>query len=129
MRKSMSQKLQLKVGPGAILKIDYVIDDNKKPRILDAEPALFPNNLGYAKIVKGTVVKLKDKDFAFLKTSSSDFFIAPQKVKKYNLEDKEAIKGLVVYCYNKKKEVWDWTTVSTNKRVKPVKNSSQLPHS
>lgn len=129
MKKSMSQKLQLKVGPGAILKIDYVIDDNKKPRILDAEPAHFPNNLGYAKIVEGTVVKLKDKDFAFLKTSSSDFFIAPQKVKKYNLEDKEAIKGLVVYCYNKKKEVWDWITVSTNKRVKPVKNSSQLPHS
>ena len=129
MKKSMSQKLQLKVGPGAILKIDYVIDDNKKPRILDAEPAHFPNNLGYAKIVEGTVVKLKDKDFAFLKTSSSDFFIAPQKVKKYNLEDKEAIKGLVVYCYNKKKEVWDWITVSTNKRVKPVKNSSQFHHS
>ena len=68
-----------------------------------------------SKKVEGKVRKRDDKDFAFLKTKEGDYFISPNVVRKYGLQDGEVVKGLIVYDYNKKKETWGWTCISINK--------------
>ena len=114
--KRMKQKLRFKVGKGTVLKINYITETDGKYRILSARQTSLPNDLDYAKIVEGEVIKRTDKDFAFLKTANGDFYISSQVVRKYNIQNKETIKSLVVYEYNRKKEAWDWTCVSINKK-------------
>jgi hypothetical protein len=114
--KRMTQKLRFKIGIGAVLKIYYITEPDGKLRILNAGQTRFPSDLAFAKVVEGTIRKRADKDFAFLKSNVSDFFIAPQIVRKYCLQDNETVKSLVVYDYNRKKESWDWTCVSINKK-------------
>jgi transcription termination factor Rho len=82
---------------------------------LSACQTRFPSDLDYAKVVEGTIRKRDDKNFAFLKTNNGDIYIAPQIVRKYNLLNNEAVKSLVVYDYNRRKETWNWTCVSINK--------------
>ena len=69
-----------------------------------------------SKVVEGKVRKRTDKDFAFLKTKDGDYFISPNVVRKYDIQDGEVVKGLIVYDYNKKKEAWGWTCISINKK-------------
>lgn len=114
--KRVAQKLRFKVGAGVVLKINYFTEADGKFRILSAGLTRFPADLDYAKVVEGTVKRQADKDFAFLKTCNGDFFITSQIVCKYNLQDNETVKSLVVYDYNRKKEVWNWTCVSINKK-------------
>ena len=113
--KRMTPKLRFKVGAGAVLKVNYITEADGKQRVLHAEKTKFPTNLDFAKVVEGKVSKRTDKEFAFLKTSNGDFFIAPNTVRKYNLQNNETIKSLIVYDYNRKKDSWGWTCVSINK--------------
>ena len=114
--KRMTQKLRFKVGTGVVLKINYITEPDGKLRILNAGQTCFLSDLDYAKIVEGTVKKRTDKDFAFLKTTNGDFYISPQLVRKYNLQNNAVVRSLVVYDYNRRKENWDWTCVSINKK-------------
>lgn len=116
--KRIVQKLPFKVGLGAVLKINYIIDSNGKARIIRATQTPFPEYLDFAKVVEGTTRKRTDKDFAFLKTTSGDFYIAPNIVRKYDIQDGEIVKSLVVYDYNRNRAIWDWTCVSIkNKNI------------
>lgn len=114
-KKRLSQKLRIKVGPGAVLKISFYVEADGKPKILNAIKGIFSNNLDYAKIVQGVVRKREDKSFAFLRTDSQDYFITPAVVQKYHVSDGEKLKALVVYDYEKKKESWSWVCVSIKK--------------
>ena len=114
-KKRLSQKLRLKVGPGVVLKTNYINDPEGKPKILNAVKANFPNNLEYAKVVAGVVSKREDKAFAFLRTDTQDYFISPNVVQKYHVSDGEHLKALVVYDYDKKKESWSWVCISIKK--------------
>ena len=113
--KRMTQKLRFKVGPGAVLKINYIADSDGKMRLLSASKANFTADINFAKVIQGIIKKRDDKDFAFLKTDSGDFFVAPNVVAKYKLQDGEAAQSLVIYDYNRKKESWNWTCISFNK--------------
>lgn len=115
-QKRTLQKLRFKVDVGAVLKINYITESDGNLRVLSARQTRFSDDLDYAKIVEGTVQKLSGKDFAFLKCKGGNYFIAPNIVKKYNLQNNETIKDLVVLDYNKKKESWDWTSISINRR-------------
>ena len=114
--KRTSQKLRIKVGPGAMLKINYLMEADGNIRILSSAQARYQDDLDFAKVVEGTVCKRDDKDFAFLKTKNKDYFISPNVVRKYGIQDGETIKSLVVYDFNKKREVWDWSCISINKK-------------
>lgn len=113
--KRMVQKIRFKVGPGVVLKINYIRDANGKEKILNAGQAKFPTDLNYAKVVEGNVDKRPANPFAFLRSNDADCFIAPQTVKKYGLQGGETVKSLVVYDYNKGKEKWNWVCVSIKK--------------
>lgn len=116
MKKRICQKLRIKVGPGAVLKINYITEADRNKRILNSVQTRFPDSLDFAKVVEGTVQKRSDKDFAFLKTNKGNFFMAPFVARKHDVQDGEKVKCLVVFDYNKKKDRWDWTCVSTNKK-------------
>lgn len=113
--KHISQRLRIKVETGVVLKINYITEPNGKIRILSSGQTPCPDNLDFAKVVGGTIIKRNDKDFAFLKTPQDDYYISPNIVRKYGLQDSENVKGLLVYDYNKKKGVWDWVCISIKK--------------
>lgn len=110
--KRMIQKLPFKVGSGVVLKINYTIEPNGKTHIIRAGQTPFPRDLDFAKVVEGRTIKRTDREFAFLRTTSGDFYIAPNIVRKYDIQNGEIVKSLVVYDYNRNRETWDWTCVS-----------------
>ena len=115
--KRMIQKLRFKVGSGVVLKINYTIEPNGKTHIIRTVQTPFPRDLDFAKVVEGRTIKRTDRDFAFLRTTSGDFYIAPNIVRRYNIQDGEIIKSLVVYDYNRNSATWDWRCVSINKNI------------
>jgi len=115
-KKHISQKLRSKVGHGMVLKINYVSEPDGKIRILSSSQTQFTDGLDYAKVVEGKARKRTDKDFAFLKAKEGEYYISPNVVRKYGIQDGDVVKGLIVYDYNKKKEEWDWTCISINKK-------------
>ena len=114
-QKRLSQKLRIKVGPGAVLKINYIIEAEGKPKILNAVKGNFPNDLQYAEVVQGIVDKRDDKPFAFLKVGTQRYFIPPNTVQKFHVGNGETLKALAVYDYDKKKDSWNWVCISINK--------------
>ena len=74
-----------------------------------------PQNIGYAKYIKGIVDKKSDKEFAFLKSASTRCFIPPILVKKYSLNNGDAVTSLIAYDFDKKKEMWNWICVNIKK--------------
>lgn len=110
--KRMIHKFRFNVGVGSILKINYIKDANGKIKILNSAKTSFPNNLSYIKVVEGLVNKQKQNNFAFMKSSIGNCFISGNIIQKYNVVNGEQIKTLVVYDYNKKKEVWNWVCIS-----------------
>lgn len=110
--KRESKKLSFKVSPGVVLKINSIVEPTGKLQIIRAIKTPLPNNLDYAKVVEGTVSKHASNIFAFLKSTEGDFYIAPNVVKRYDVENGETIKSLIVYDYNRKKMTWDWTCIS-----------------
>ena len=115
-QKRLSQKLRTKVGPGAVLKINYILEADGKPKVLNAVRGTFSNDLQYAKVVQGTISKRDDKPFAFLKTRTKDYFIPPATVQKYHVTNGDAVKAFAVYDYEKRKETWNWVCISINKQ-------------
>ena len=114
-QKRLSQKLRIKVGPGAVLKINYILEADGKPKVLNAVKGTFSNNLQFAKVVQGTISKRDDKLFAFLKTGTQDYFISPATVQKYHITNGDVVKALAVYDFDRKKETWNWICISINK--------------
>lgn len=115
MKKRMTQKLRIKIAPGAVLKINYILDSGGNPRVLSAGKTQFSSNLDFAKVVDGLVMKRDEWAFAFLHYNNEKAFISPNTLKKYNVSDGELVKALVVFDFNPKKDKWDWTCVSINK--------------
>lgn len=109
------QKLPIKSKVGDVLKIHYTEQPDHTPSILSAKETSLVASTDYAKLVEGVVKKRSDKDFAFLKTSSSNYFIAPPMVRQYHLQDGDRVRCLVAFDYNTKKQSWNWTC------IKPLK--------
>lgn len=111
----MVQKMRIKVGVGAVIKINYIQDSAGQMKVLNTTKTGLPNYLTYAKVVEGTIDKREDKDFAFLKSGSTRCFVSPKTVKKYGVTNNENVKSLIVYDYDKKKESWNWVCISIKK--------------
>lgn len=111
-QKSIKQKLRLRVNLGDVLKINYIIAPDGTLRILNAVKTQLASGLNYAKMVRGVVRKRADKDFAFLHTANGDYFMSPDIVNRSNIEDGMRQRCLAVYCYNPKKDSWDWKCMS-----------------
>lgn len=109
-------KLSIQVSVGAVLKINYVIGANGRANVLKVAQGSFTNNLPYAKAVSGTVSRRQDKPFAFLRTAGQDYFVPPQVVQRFQVEDGDDVKALVVYDFDKKKATWNWLCISVNKQ-------------
>lgn len=114
--KRMSQKLRFKVGPGAVLKINYIVNGDGRPKILNAGKAPFPSDLSYAKVVEGTIKKRDEWNFAFLHAGNKKCFVPPSVVNKYGVGDGQAVKALIVYDYDKSKSAWNWICLSINNK-------------
>jgi hypothetical protein len=114
--KHVLQKLSITVGPGVVLKINYIVEPTGRFHIIRAINTPFPNDLNYAKVVEGTVSKHAGRNFAFLKSAEGDFYISPNVVQKYNVVNGETIKSLIVYDYNRNRMTWDWTCISINRK-------------
>lgn len=110
--KRMSQKLRFKVSVGDVLKLFYITDKEGRIKILNARKVQLLGGLNYAKSVNGIIDKNDDKEYAFLKEGSFKCFVPPAVVKKNNLKNGDNIKSLVVYDYDKKKELWSWVCVN-----------------
>ena len=117
--KRMAQQLRFKAATGTALKITFIKDADRRVRLLKTERTSLPKDLDYAKAVEGTIQKRQDKEFAFLKADDSKYFIPPSLVSKHKLQGGDKIKALVVYDYNRKKEVWDWICISIIHQPQP----------
>lgn len=111
----ISTKLRFKVSAGNVLKLRFITDKDSKMKVLSAEKVQLPANLDYAKFVDGTIIRNNDKEFAFLKSGSLKCFVSPIVVNKYNLKNKDNVRGLIVNDYDRKKELWNWVCVYINK--------------
>lgn len=109
-------KLSIQVSVGAVLKINYVIGANGRAHVLKVAQGSFTNDLPYAKVVSGTVSRRQDKPFAFLRTAGQDYFVPPQVVQRFQVEDGDDVKALVVYDFDKKKATWNWLCININKQ-------------
>lgn len=115
MKRQAVHKFRTKVGTGAILKINYITEANGKIKIFNTENTRLSNGIPYIKSIEGTVDKQDGKNFAFLKSTAGDCFVAPDVVKKFELKNREHIKALAVYDYNKNKATWNWVCVSVKR--------------
>lgn len=113
--KRMVQRLRFKIGPGVVLKINYITETDGNQRILSANQTPFPTNLDFAKVVEGSIKKRDEWAFAFFHYGDEKAFVAPNTVNKYNVKDGEFIKALVVYDYDRKKEKWNWICLSVKR--------------
>lgn len=112
--KRMTQKLRIKVGPGSVLKINYITDGDRHPKVLNACKASFPPNLSYAKVIDGKIKKREEWAFAFIHYDNKKCFVPPRVVSKYGVVDDQEVKCLIVYDYDKGKESWNWVCLSIN---------------
>jgi len=114
MEKKMAQKLRFNVGPGAVLKINYILDGDGRIKILNAGRTAFPTDLPYAKVVEGTIKKREGWNYAFMHSGNDKCFVPPTVVAKYNLDDGQEVQCLIVYDYDKNKQTWNWVCLSIN---------------
>ena len=109
------QKLRFKVHIGSILKLHYITEKEGKIKILSSTTVQLPSDLDYAKYIEGKIDKRNDKEFAFLISGSIGCFIPPSIVRKYNLNNGDYVRSLIVYDYDKKKKSWNWVCVNIKK--------------
>jgi hypothetical protein len=105
-------KIRFKVGIGTVLKINYIKEADGHILVLNAIRVQMPANLQYAKFVNGTIIKSKDKDYAFLKSVEGNCFISANCAKKYSIKNGEQLKGLIAIDYDTKKKTWNWVCLS-----------------
>ena len=115
-KKRMMQKLRTRVNAGMVLKINYVEDQEGHPKVINSTRTNLPADLTYAKYVEGVVNKRADKNFAFLKCGFKDYFISPNVVLHFNVQNGEQVKCLAIYNYNRRNDNWDWTCVTIIRR-------------
>lgn len=113
--KQMREKIRFKVGPGVVLKLNYITEADGHMRVLQAGKSSFPTNLNYAKVVQGIIRKRNEWPYAFMHYDSQKAFVSPQTVNKYHVQDGESVKCLIVYDYDKKKNNWNWVVISINR--------------
>lgn len=115
-------KVKFKVNIGSVLRIKYFIDSNNRPKIFNTMKCSLHSDLPYAKKVEGVVQQYSNnKSFAFLKTNSLKCYISPNIMQKYNLNNNDNVRALIVYEYDKKKDSWNWICVkiiSNNEKTK-----------
>ena len=109
------QKLRFRVQAGSTLKLHYITDSEGRMKIISSTRLQLPSNLNYAKYVEGKIDKRDDKEFAFLKSDSISCFVSPNIVKKYDLKNGDNIRSLIIYDYDKKKDMWNWVCVNAKK--------------
>lgn len=118
LEKRMSPKLRFKANPGTVLKINYIEESDGKPKILNAERVLLPDNLSYAKIVEGTINKKKEQPFAFLLSENGTrCYVPPSVVAHSQLADGQTAKCLIVNDYDKKNDRWSWVCLKIIKII------------
>ncbi len=113
--KQIKEKIRFMVGPGVVLKINYIIEADGRMRVLQTGKTPFPTDLNYAKVVQGTIKKRDEWLFAFMHYGDQKAFVSPQIVNKYHIKDGESVKCLIVYDFDKKKEKWNWVVISINR--------------
>jgi tetratricopeptide (TPR) repeat protein len=113
--KLLKEKIRFKVGPGAVIKLNYITEADGRMRVLQAGKTTFPPGLDYAKVVQGTIKKRNESSFAFMHYGDQKAFVSPQAVNKYHVTNGENVKCLIVYDYDKKKEKWNWVVISINR--------------
>lgn len=113
--KQLKEKIRFIVGPGAVLKLNYVIEADGHMRVLQAGKTPFPTDLNYAKVVQGTIKKRDDWPFAFMHYGDQKAFVSPQIVNKYHVTDGENVKCLIVYDFDRRREKWNWVVISINR--------------
>lgn len=113
--KQIKEKIRFKVGPGAVLKLNYITEADGRMRVLHAGKTPFPTNLDYAKVVQGTITKRDEWSYAFMHYDDQKAFVSPQVVNKYHVTDGENLKCLIVNDYDRKKGKWSWVVISINR--------------
>lgn len=113
--KKMSCKLRIKTAVGSVLKINYIEETDGKSKVLNAIKAALPNTLTYIKETEGTISKRENNEYAFLNSPVESCFLSPAVTQKYNIKNKEQVRALIAYDYNKKKDSWNWTCVTIKK--------------
>lgn len=114
-KKRMIQNLRFRVEAGTILKLNYVIESSGKERILKANKCGLPDDLNYAKRVEGVIRKKTDWPYAFLHHGNDSVFISPSVVGLYNVKDGENVNCLLVFDYNRNKNLWNWVVICVNR--------------
>lgn len=112
-KKKTTQRLPIRVEDGDVLKIRYTVEGDKF-NILKAEKTTLTTGIKYAKESEGTISKREIHPFAFLNAGTTQAFVAPGVVKKYNLKDGDKVKALLVYDYNSKRGTWSWNCIGIN---------------
>ncbi len=101
---------------GSLLTVKWQKNSTGKTEFYKIEPispsALTTECNSYIRRVQGTVIKRNDKQFAFVKSKDSSYFVTPNCVSKYNLTDGMTVTAIAAYCYNKSKNVWNWQVIS-----------------
>lgn len=114
-KRTMSQRLTIKVSAGEVLKIGYVTERGDSIKVVDVKRDELPEGLSYAKVVEGVVSRREGNAFAFLKLRTVNCYIGAELVQRADLQNGATIRGLVVYDYNKKKSQWNWVCVDVCK--------------
>lgn len=110
--KKTSQKLRIKVASGSVLKVNYIIDANGRPKVLNVCNTELPSDLAYAKVVDGKIKKREGWNFAFMYCDNIKSFVPPTVVGRYNVVDGQNVRCLIVYDYDKSKNSWSWVCLS-----------------
>lgn len=110
-KKKTMQKLRFKVLPGDVLRINFVPNGEGNIKILNSTKVKDFEELPYLKFTDGTIRKRSDKNFAFLKNSTSDCFISPQLVEHHQLQDADHVKALITYDLDKRNNEWNWICI------------------
>lgn len=114
--KRLAQKLRIKVKPGTILKINYIQDPDGKVRIMSSANCQIPSDLNYGKLVEGIIKKRDDWNFAFLHYGNEKAFVSPNIVSKFQISNGENVSSLIVYDFDKKKDSWNWVSITINRK-------------
>jgi len=119
--KELTAKVRLKtikgdVHIGSLLTVKWQKDLKGETRFYKTEPttlsALTDECNSYIRKVQGTVTKRADKQFAFVKSKDSSYFVTPNCVSKYNLTNGISVTAIAAYYYNKSKNVWNWQVIA-----------------
>lgn len=100
------------LNPGDVLNLKLEADSiGGKLRVVSCKKNPSFENTDYVKRVSGTIEANHAGTAFFLKTEETRYFIDPILLKNQEIANRE-FEGVAVFCYNKKRETWDWKIVS-----------------